>query len=164
RPPPVSRRGSSSLRTESPMPNFAIPFLQFGATLAIPRDPRHTLLLSRIGRAGCAKKRSTALRAPRTCPVTTVTDLHGHDLSRASPAVRVTRAWRGSGVFRLYRGAQGARAEAAIPASPGFAMAHLRKAWLNLLGPEPVGIDAARAARAAAEPYCRTVREKGHLA
>ena len=37
-------------------------------------------------------------------------------------------------------------------------------AWLNLLGTEPAGLDAARAAWKAAAPMCKTAREKGHHA
>ena len=95
--------------------------------------------------------------------MTTATDLHGHDLSGASADAR-DHYERAVGLFRLYSGDPVAAAEAAIADSPGFAMAHLLKAWLNLLGTEPAGIDAARAAHAAAEPHCRTAREKGHLA
>ena len=40
--------------------------------------------------------------------------------------------------------------DAAIADSPGFAMAHLLKAWLNLLGTEPAGLEVARAAHRAA--------------
>ncbi|WP_428665423.1 tetratricopeptide repeat protein [Reyranella sp.] len=71
---------------------------------------------------------------------------------------------RALGLFRLYSGDPLAAADAALADSPGFAMAHLLKAWLNLLGTEPAGIDAARAAHATAAPHCRTAQEKGHLA
>ena len=90
-------------------------------------------------------------------------DQHGHPLNGAS-----TRACehyeRAVGLFRLYSGDPLAAAEAALADSPGFAMAHLLKAWLNLLGTEPAGIAAARAAHADAAAHCRTAREKGHLA
>jgi tetratricopeptide (TPR) repeat protein len=95
--------------------------------------------------------------------VTTQTDLHGHALSGASGNAR-DHYERALGLFRLYSGDPLAAAEAALGDSPGFAMAHLLKAWLNLLGTEPAGIDAARAAHAAAGPHCRTAREQGHLA
>jgi len=95
--------------------------------------------------------------------VTTATDLHGHALSGASADAR-DHYERALGLFRLYSGDPVAAVDAAIADSPGFAMAHLLKAWLNLLGTEPAGIDAARAAHAAAEPHCRTAREQGHLA
>jgi len=95
--------------------------------------------------------------------VKTATDLHGHDLSGASARAR-DHYERAVGLFRLYSGDPLAAADAALAESPGFAMAHLLKAWLNLLGTEPAGIDAARAAHAAAMPHCRTARELGHLA
>ncbi|CAN5194873.1 tetratricopeptide repeat protein [soil metagenome] len=95
--------------------------------------------------------------------MTTPTDLHGHGMSGASAEAR-EHYERALGLFRLYSGDPLSAAEAALAESPGFAMAHLLKAWLNLLGTEPAGIDAARAAHAAAAPLCRTVREHGHLA
>lgn len=91
------------------------------------------------------------------------TDQHGHALSGASAAAR-DHYERAVGLFRLYSGDPLAAAEAAIADSPGFAMAHLLKAWLNLLGTEPAGIEVARAAHLAATPQCRTARERGHLA
>jgi tetratricopeptide (TPR) repeat protein len=93
----------------------------------------------------------------------TQTDQHGHSLSNASAAAR-DHYERAVGLFRLYGGDPLAAAEAAIADSPGFAMAHLLKAWLNLLGTEPAGIEVAHAAHRAAAPHCRTEREKGHLA
>ena len=93
----------------------------------------------------------------------TQTDQHGLPLSGASAAAR-EHYERATGLFRLYSGDPLAAAEAAIADSPGFAMAHLLKAWLNLLGTEPAGIEAARAAHAAAAPHCGTARERGHLA
>jgi len=95
--------------------------------------------------------------------VTTPIDLHGHELSGASAGAR-DHYERALGLFRLYNGDPLAAADAALADSPGFAMAHLLKAWLNLLGTEPAGIDAARAAHAAAAAHCRTARERGHLA
>src|SRR5690349_13082038 len=90
-------------------------------------------------------------------------DQHGHPLDGASPAAR-EHYERAVGLFRLYSGDPVAAVEAALADSPGFAMAHLLKAWLNLLGTEPAGIAAARDAHAAAAPHCRGSREKGHLA
>jgi hypothetical protein len=84
------------------------------------------------------------------------------DLTGASPAAR-EHYERALGLFRLYSGDPLAAAEAAIADSPGFAMAHLLKAWLNLLGTEPAGLAAARAAHASAAPHCVTVGERGHL-
>jgi tetratricopeptide (TPR) repeat protein len=92
-----------------------------------------------------------------------ITDSHGYLLSGASVAAR-DHYDRALGLFRLYSGDPLAAAEAATADSPSFAMAHLLKAWLNLLGTEPAGIEAARVARNAAAPHARTGREKGHLA
>ena len=80
------------------------------------------------------------------------TDQHGHPLSGASAEAR-DHYERALGLFRLYSGDPLAAAEAAIAASPDFAMAHLLKAWLNLLGTEPSGIEAAHAAHLAAAPH-----------
>jgi len=91
------------------------------------------------------------------------TDQHGHPLSGASVVAR-DHYERALGLFRLYSGDPLAAAEAAIADSPGFAMAHLLKAWLNLLGTEPAGVEVARTAHAAATPHCRNDRERGHLA
>src|SRR5436190_10448376 len=93
----------------------------------------------------------------------TQTDQHGHPLSGASATAR-DHYERAVALFRLYSGDPLAAAEAAIADSPGFAMAHLLKAWLNLLGTEPAGIAAAHVAHAAAAPHCRSAREQGHLA
>lgn len=65
--------------------------------------------------------------------------------------------------FRCYVGDPAALADQAIAASPGFAMAHLLKAWLHLLGTEPGGIAVARAACAAAAALPLDARERLHL-
>lgn len=92
-----------------------------------------------------------------------ITDSHGHRLSGASAAAR-DHYETALGLLRLYSGDPLAAAEAAIADSPGFAMAHLLKAWLNLLGTEPAGIAVARASHALARRHAATPREKGHLA
>ena len=76
-------------------------------------------------------------------------DLHGHALSGASAAAR-EHYERALGLFRLYSGDPLADAEAALADSPGFVMAHVLKAWLNLLGTEPAGV--AGRARGATPP------------
>ena len=96
-------------------------------------------------------------------PLSTLTDQHGHRLTGASAAAR-EHYERAVGLLRLYSGDPLAAADEAVAESPGFAMAHLLRAWLNLLGTEPAGLDAARAAWKAAAPMCRTAREKGHHA
>src|SRR6185437_4847887 len=107
--------------------------------------------------------KSAAARHEGLVPKMSQTDQYGHPLSGASAAAR-DHYERAVGLFRLYSGDPLAAAEAAIADSPDFPMAHLLKAWLNLLGTEPSGIEAARAAHLAAAPHCRTGREKGHLA
>jgi hypothetical protein len=66
--------------------------------------------------------------------------------------------------LQCYRGDPVAGAEAAIAAAPGFAMAHVLKAWLHLLGTEPGGLPVAREAFAAAQSAAGTRREWGHVA
>ena len=90
-------------------------------------------------------------------------DQHGHRLTGASAAAR-EHYERAVGLLRLYSGDPLAAADEAVAESPGFAMAHVLRAWLNLLGTEPAGLDAARAAWKMAAPMCRTAREKGHHA
>lgn len=65
--------------------------------------------------------------------------------------------------FRCYVGDPAALAEQAIAASPDLAMAHLLKAWLNLLGTEPGGLAVAREACAAAAALPLNARERLHL-
>jgi len=85
----------------------------------------------------------------------TQNDQHGHPLSGASAEAR-DHYERALGLFRLYRGDPLAAAEAAIADSPGFAMAHLLKAWLNLLGTEPSGIARLRRSRTASAAATRS--------
>jgi tetratricopeptide (TPR) repeat protein len=56
-----------------------------------------------------------------------------------------------------------ASVEQAIAASPEMTMAHVLKAWLNLLGTEPAGVPAARMALAAAAALPADARERGHI-
>ena len=57
-----------------------------------------------------------------------------------------------------------ASVERAIAASPEMTMAHVLKAWLNLLGTEPAALPAARAALAAAAALPADERERSHVA
>lgn len=66
--------------------------------------------------------------------------------------------------LQCYRGDPVAHVDAALAAAPGFAMAHVLKAWLHLLGTEPSGLPVARAAHAKAAESARTTRELGHVA
>lgn len=65
--------------------------------------------------------------------------------------------------FRCYVGDPAALADQALAASPDLAMAHLLKAWLNLLGTEPAGPAVARAACEAAAALPLNEREQRHL-
>ncbi|MDP1909920.1 MAG: tetratricopeptide repeat protein, partial [Hyphomicrobium sp.] len=65
----------------------------------------------------------------------TVHDREGIVLTGATPESR-DRYEHGSDLFLCYVGDPQAEADAAIAASPGFAMAHVLKGWLNVLGTE----------------------------
>jgi hypothetical protein len=90
-------------------------------------------------------------------------DSHGYQLSGASPVAR-DRYETALGLFRLYSGDPMVSVEAAIADSPVFAMAHVLKAWMNLLGTEPSAIAVARQAYCQAKQHAVTAREKGHVA
>jgi tetratricopeptide (TPR) repeat protein len=64
----------------------------------------------------------------------------------------------------IYAGDPLGRAEALIAAEPECVMAHVLKAWLNLLGTDPLGVAPARQALDAARKLPANSREKGHLA
>jgi hypothetical protein len=66
--------------------------------------------------------------------------------------------------LRCYRGDPLAGAQRAIAAAPGMTMAHALVAWLNLLGTEPAGTEAAAQALDAARALGANPREQGHLA
>jgi hypothetical protein len=57
-----------------------------------------------------------------------------------------------------------ASVERALAASPRMVMAHVLKAWLNLLGTEPAALPTARAALAAAASLPADARERDHVA
>ena len=57
-----------------------------------------------------------------------------------------------------------ASVDEALAASPGLVMAHVLKAYLNLLGTEPAGLPVAREAHAAAARCPATEREALHVA
>ena len=50
-----------------------------------------------------------------------------------------------------------------ITAAPGFAMAHITRGWMNLIGTEPRGFANARQSHANAAPLAKTPRERAHL-
>jgi tetratricopeptide (TPR) repeat protein len=69
---------------------------------------------------------------------------------------------------RCYIGDPVATVEAALAASPAMTMGHVLKAWLHLLGTEPLGLPVAaesvKAARKANEGLRATEREQAHIA
>ena len=93
----------------------------------------------------------------------TVHDREGIVLTGATPQSR-DRYEHGCDLFLCYIGDPQAEADAAIAGSPGFAMAHVLKGWLNVLGTEPAGFVVARASHAQAASLVTTARERGHLA
>ena len=92
-----------------------------------------------------------------------LTDLHGHALSGATPAA-LDHYLGATADFACLVGNPLAGAQAALAAAPGFTMAHVLVAWLNLLGTEPAGLPAAADALAAARRGSANERERGHLA
>jgi tetratricopeptide (TPR) repeat protein len=68
------------------------------------------------------------------------------------------------GDLRCYRGDPLAAAQRAIDEAPGMTMAHALVAWLNLLGTEPAGTEAAGKVLVAARNLGANQREQGHLA
>ena len=92
-----------------------------------------------------------------------IEDREGHVLTGASQEAR-DHYQRGLDLQRCYIGNPLEAVEAAIAASPGFAMAHILRGWMYLIGTEPAGFAAARESHALATPLARTPRERGHLA
>ena len=66
--------------------------------------------------------------------------------------------------FRCYIGDPVASVDAALAAAPHMAMAHVLKAYLHLLGTEPLALPVARDCLAAAADLAGTERERGHVA
>ena len=65
--------------------------------------------------------------------------------------------------FRCYIGDPVASVDAALAAAPQMAMAHVLKAYLHLLGTEPLALPVARECLAAAADLAATERERGHV-
>jgi tetratricopeptide (TPR) repeat protein len=65
--------------------------------------------------------------------------------------------------FRCFTGDPAGLVDEAICAAPGMTMAHVFKAWLNLLGTEPAGLPVARAACDAGAALPANERERLHL-
>ncbi len=93
----------------------------------------------------------------------TLKDIRGLDLTGATAAA-LEPYEAAVANLQCYRGDPVADVDAAIAAAPGFAMAHVLKAWLHLLGTEPSGVRVARAAHAEAAATAGTARERGHVA
>lgn len=90
-------------------------------------------------------------------------DTHGNTLSGAT-ASGLERLEEAQQLFRCYSGDPLAATDDAIAAAPGMVMAHVLRAWLNLLGTEPGTLPAAREALAIAQSLPATRREAGHVA
>ncbi len=65
--------------------------------------------------------------------------------------------------FRCYIGDPVASVDAALAAAPEMVMAHVLKAYLHLLGTEPLALPVARKCLATAADLAATERERGHL-
>lgn len=89
-------------------------------------------------------------------------DALGLALSGATP-VGLTAYQQALDQFKCFTGDPLALVEQALAAAPGMTMAYAFKAWLNLLGTEPAGVAAARAACDAALALPANPREKLHL-
>ena len=65
--------------------------------------------------------------------------------------------------FRCYTGDPVASVDAAITLAPQMVMAHVLKAYLHLLGTEPLALPVARGCLAAAAGLAANDRERGHM-
>lgn len=65
--------------------------------------------------------------------------------------------------FRCYIGDPVASVDAALAAAPQMVMAHVLKAYLHLLGTEPLALPVARECLATAADLAATERERGHV-
>lgn len=92
-----------------------------------------------------------------------VRDLQNLPLSGAD-ATSVEHYIRALHQFRCYIEDPVASVDAAIAQAPGFAMAHLLKGYMHLLGTEPEALPVARECLAAARRYAGNDRERGHVA
>jgi len=92
-----------------------------------------------------------------------IKDLHDHPLSGAGAAAR-DHFELACDEMRCLVGDPLATANAALAESPAMTMGHVLVAWLNLLGTEPAGLNAARDALDAARALSATEREAMHLA
>ncbi|MBK8738336.1 MAG: tetratricopeptide repeat protein [Betaproteobacteria bacterium] len=91
-----------------------------------------------------------------------IRDSHGLTLSGAD-ATSLEHYGRALHQFQCYIEDPVASVDAALARSPDFVMAHVLKAYLNLLGTEPQAIAVARDSLAAAARCDGTAHERGHL-
>lgn len=89
-------------------------------------------------------------------------DSVGYELSGCN-AQAIDLLERGFGELRCYATDPLASADAAIAAAPECVMAHVLRAWLNVLGTEAPGWAVAREAHATAAALPHTEREAAHL-
>jgi tetratricopeptide (TPR) repeat protein len=89
-------------------------------------------------------------------------DSAGHPVTGATPEGLV-HFEHAEHQFRCYIGDPVASVEAALAAAPQMAMAHVLKAYLHLLGTEPLALPVARDCLAAAAGLAGTERERGHV-
>jgi tetratricopeptide (TPR) repeat protein len=92
-----------------------------------------------------------------------IEDAHGHSLSGASEAA-VPAYDRAVHAFNLVCGDAAGLFEEARATAPGFAMAHLGKAWVLALANDPVFMAQAKALVETARPLPLNDREAAHLA
>ena len=92
----------------------------------------------------------------------TVTDIRGLRLSGASPE-GLAAYERAVHQLSLYVGDPVATVEQALARDPDFVMAHVLKAWMQLLGTEPAGYAVARRVLEASMRLPVTGREQRHL-
>src|SRR5688572_23322821 len=90
-------------------------------------------------------------------------DALGHPLSGAVPRA-IEPYEQALHQLRCFIGDPLASVDRALAQAPGFTLAHLLRAYLNLLGTEPGGVAVARAALEAAEALPADARERGHRA
>src|SRR5215469_1800753 len=90
-------------------------------------------------------------------------DAHGHALSGATETA-ATAYEEAVRAFNLVHGDAIGRFDAAREAAPGFAMAHLGKAWVFGLAYDPVLLNQAKLLVEAARALTLNEREETHLA
>ena len=89
-------------------------------------------------------------------------DSAGHQMSGAT-AEGLAHFETATHQFRCYIGDPVASVDAALAAAPQMVMGHALKAYLHLLGTEPLALPVARDCLAAAAGLVATARERGHV-